>query len=189
MLLRGPLAMQSGESYIIKALKYFFLVDVTFLFTLKADEININQLIITCLVLLFYFMGKLQNRQKKIKMFQMVSNGVNQQSNHFNLKAEIALIIFAITFFIGFIFFPQFAKNPLSNWFHTSILDIENTPVFGFIFKVIGFFFLISIILKMINAFTFLIAGAPIVQTNISNEFHQEKEKKNDKFDDFEEVE
>ena len=126
MLLRGRNTQNIGEAYLVKAIKYFFLVDVTFLFTMDSNEINVNQLIITCLVLVAYFVGKLQNQQKKMMMFQMVSNGMKQDLNKFNLKAEIGVIVFAVLFFVGFIFFPEYAKNPLSIWFHQNILDIDD---------------------------------------------------------------
>ena len=188
MLLRGRNTQNIGEVYLVKAIKYFFLVDVTFLFTMDSNEINVNQLIITCLVLVAYFVGKLQNQQKKMMMFQMVSNGMRQDLNKFNLKAEIGVIVFAVLFFVGFIFFPEYAKNPLSIWFHQNILDIEKAAILGFIFKVIGFFFLVNIIMKMINAFTLLLSGAPIVQSSASTSFQNEKPKKEDEFDDYEEL-
>jgi hypothetical protein len=188
MLLRGRNTQNIGEAYLVKAIKYFFLVDVTFLFTMDSNEINVNQLIITCLVLVAYFVGKLQNQQKKMMMFQMVSNGMRQDLNKFNLKAEIGVIVFAVLFFVGFIFFPEYAKNPLSIWFHQNILDIEKAAILGFIFKVIGFFFLVNIIMKMINAFTLLLSGAPIVQSSASTTFQNENPKKEDEFDDYEEL-
>jgi len=188
MLLRGRNTQNIGEAYLVKAIKYFFLVDVTFLFTMDSNEINVNQLIITCLVLVAYFVGKLQNQQKKMMMFQMVSNGMRQDLNKFNLKAEIGVIVFAVLFFVGFIFFPEYAKNPISIWFHQNILDIEKAAILGFIFKVIGFFFLVNIIMKMINAFTLLLSGAPIVQSSASTTFQNEKPKKEDEFDDYEEL-
>lgn len=188
MLLRGRNTQNIGEAYLVKAIKYFFLVDVTFLFTMDSNEINVNQLIITCLVLVAYFVGKLQNQQKKMMMFQMVSNGMKQDLNKFNLKAEIGVIVFAVLFFVGFIFFPEYAKNPLSIWFHQNILDIEKAAILGFIFKVIGFFFLVNIIMKMINAFTLLLSGAPIVQSSASTTFQNENPKKEDEFDDYEEL-
>jgi len=188
MLLRGRNTQNIGEAYLVKAIKYFFLVDVTFLFTMDSNEINVNQLIITCLVLVAYFVGKLQNQQKKMMMFQMVSNGMRQDLNKFNLKAEIGVIVFAVLFFVGFIFFPEYAKNPLSIWFHQNILDIEKAAILGFIFKLFGFFFLVNIIMKMINAFTLLLSGAPIVQSSASTTFQNENPKKEDEFDDYEEL-
>ncbi len=108
-----------------------------------------------------------------------------QFSTIFNLKAEIASIVFAVAVFVFFIFYPVFAQNPISSWFYSSILDIESTPVFGFIFKVIGFFVLLGILMKILNGFTFLLSGRPIA--SVETEFRSGKSNKDD-FDDFEEV-
>jgi hypothetical protein len=42
--------------------------------------------------------------------------------------------------------------------------------------------------MKMINAFTLLLSGAPIVQSSASTTFQNEKPKKEDEFDDYEEL-
>ena len=144
-------------------------------------------LTITTLTLLTYFIGKLQNRQQQQLMFQMMGNNMMNPAGNYNLKAEISVIGLSIGLFIIFVFFPGIANNPASIWFHESILNIEDTPVFGFIFKVIGFFFLISMLFKMLNAFNYLISGKPLIQARTG--FQQRKNtKKDDDFDDFEEL-
>lgn len=94
-------------------------------------------------------------------MFQMIGRGMPkiQQVAQFNLRAEIILIVLSLLIFVGFWFKPEWASNPMSLWFHESILDIEDTPIFGFIFKIVGFFFLLGLINKMVSAFTFLLNG------------------------------
>lgn len=188
-LLRSGQTKSTPEQYIMKLIKYFFLVDVTFLFCIEKDDINMNLLITTALVLLTYFIGKLQNQQNKVAMFQLVANGIPKNNLKFDLKAEIFVIVFAILFFISFIFFPDYAKNPISIWFGESIKSIENASVFGFIFKIIGFFFLVSMIMKMLNAISFLLSGQPLTSPGKRN-FHTNDSNKDDsKFDDFEEIE
>lgn len=179
-----------SEEYVIKAVKYIFLVDVTFLFCLDLEKENISiyNLTMAGFILLVYFMGKLQNKQNQLAMFQMMGNGgIPKTVNNFNIKAEIGVITLALSTFIVFIFLPEFAKNPISIWFHESILNIEDTPIFGFIFKVIGFFFLIGMLVKMLNALMYLLSGKPLVQA--SSSFQRfDKKKKDDDFDDFEEL-
>lgn len=177
------------EEYVIKLIKYLFLVDVTFLFCmdLSGEEISQYNLVVTTLVLLTYFIGKLQNKQQQQAMFNMMGNSMIQPFSNFNLKAEIGVISVAIALFIIFVFMPELASNPASLWFHESILNIEDTPVFGFIFKVIGFFFLLSMIFKMINAFTYLISGRAFIQAR-SGIGKMTDKKKDDDFDDFEEI-
>jgi hypothetical protein len=81
-------------------------------------------------------------------------------------------------------FYPDYAFNGVSLWFKESILSIEKTPIFGWIFKLIGFFFLVSILLKVVNAFFLLISGKMLIQTR--GGFR--KKDADDRFDDFEEL-
>lgn len=174
-----------GEIYVIKAIKYVFLADVTFLFCFDGSNSSMfvmNQVIFAGIILLTYFIGKLQRNQNRSMFFKIAGANLPQQQTNFNLRAEVIVIILALAVFVAFWFFPLYASNPISKWFHDSIINIEDTPVFGFIFKVIGFFFLVSLIFKMINAFTFLLAGG-----KIGNQPPNSKNN-SDKFDDFEEI-
>ena len=159
----------------------------------KEDEnvLLLNKLILSALILIIYFTGKLQNRQSKSTFFQVTGSPFPQLKPVFNLKAEIAVITASILIFTAFMFYPAYAQNPISRWFYESILDIENTPVFGFIFKIIGFFVLMSIIVKLVNGFSFMLSGAPLISVN--RQFQQDgsdrRKKEDDKFDDFEEME
>lgn len=176
-----------GEEYFIKGIKYLLLVDVTFLFclNLENDNISIYHLAMAGLVLLMYFIGKLQNKQNQMAMFQMMGSGLPKTVNNFNLKAEIAVIVLSLIFFFSLLYMPDLAKNPISKWFHESIINIEDTPIFGFIFKVIGFFFLVNMLMKMVNSFMYLLSGRPFVQASSSFKSYSKK-KDEDDFDDFE---
>lgn len=191
-LLRGGRTKSTVEEYSLKMIQYFFLVDVTFLFCVQKEDATVllpNELILAGLILILYFTGKLQNRQSRSALFQMAGNNLPQFGSQFNLRAEIIVITLSILFFTGFVFFPVYAQNPVSNWFYESILNIEDTPVFGFIFKVIGFFVLMGILVKLVNGFSFMFSGAPLISVN--RQFQQggdSKKKDDDKFDDFEEI-
>lgn len=189
-LVNGGRARTVSEVYFIKAIKYLFLVDVTFLFCLDDAQnlISTFNIVIAGLVLLTYFVGKLQNQQNKMAMFQMMGAGMTPKQTTFNLRVEVGVIVLAIGVFSLFMFFPGVAKNPISIWFHETIISIEDTPIIGFIFKVIGFFFLVSMIFKMLNGFNYLISGKPFLQANSSFQAFSKK-KKEDDFDDFEELE
>ena len=185
-LLRSGRPKTIVEEYLIKSVKYLFLTDVTFLFCadLENGQISNYNLMMASLVLLTYFIGKFQKEKNKILFFSNMT-GI-PQSNLFNPKAESSLIGASVLLFIGFTFFPDLAYNPISLWFRTSISDIDKTVIIGFIFKVIGFFFLIGMITKMINGMMYLLSGRPFIQA--SSNVHFTKEKKEDDFDDFEEV-
>ncbi len=188
-LLRAGSVKSIAEDYVIKMIKYFFLVDVTFLFCTEDNDININQLIITALVLLTYFIGKLQNQQNRVESFKIIANGIAKNSIRFDIRAEIFVISFAILFFTGFTFYPQYASNPISIWFCESIDSINNAAFFGFIFKIIGFFFLINMIMKMVNAFSMILAGKPLTSRRSSGSKKDDSDRNNNRFDDYEEIE
>ena len=176
-----------GENYLIKSVKYLFLVNVTFLFCLdlNKNDVSFNNVMPSAIVLVTYFIGKLQQQQQRVQLFGQL-NAQIPQTNDFNLKTEIILIVAAIALFVGFLFFPQYASNNIANWFKSSILDIESTVIIGFVFKVIGFFFLLGMIMKMINAINYIISGKPVV--DIKTNFQSNSKKDEDKFDDFEEI-
>lgn len=181
MLLTAGRSRSVAEVYLIKALKYFFLVDVTFLFCLErsdSDMIVTDRLILAGIVLLTYFIGKFQNSQQMKMVFQLVGPGMQRKTLQFNAIAETVVIVLSILVFTFFGTFPEYASNPLSLWFHESIINIEDTPVFGLIFKIIGFFFLVSLILKMLNGLNFILSGQAFKRGR----------KQNDGFDDFTEL-
>jgi hypothetical protein len=133
-----------------------------------------------------YFIGKFQQKQKQIKIMGSIGSDLLHES--FNMRAEITLITFSVFLFISFLYFPQYASNNIADWFHESIIDLETTVLIGFVFKVIGFFFLISMLLKMINGILYILSGKPFV--DISSSILSGKNKgKSENFDDYEEVE
>ncbi len=176
------------EVYLIKSIKYLFLVNVTFLFCLDINQqdVTLKNLLPSAIILLMYFIGKFQQKQKQIRL--MGSFGNESFNEGFNIRAEIALITAAIILFISFIYFPQYASNGVANWFRESIIDLETTVLIGFIFKVIGFFFLVGMIIKMVNAVIYILSGQPFIDIQTSINSGKEK-RKSDDFDDFEEVE
>jgi hypothetical protein len=185
-LLRAGAQRSIPEVYLVKALKYFFLVDVTFLFCVEqlgAKTVVVDQGIMAGIILLMYFLGKLQQQQNRSRIFQMGFNSMPMMKQHFNIRAELGVISVALGAFVLFWFYPHFAYNPLSQWFHESIINIEDTPVFGFIFKIIGFFFMLSIIFKVVNAFTLILSGAAF-----RNQAPKEESGSDDNFDDYEEI-
>lgn len=167
------------SNYLVKGVKYLFLVNVIFLFSVSDTEakIELRALVPVMLILFLYFVGKFQkNQNKNIFLSRM---GIQSNAVQFNSRYEMVLITLSLLVFILFILEPSIAQNNIAKWFKITIIDIETTAIIGFIFKIIGFFFLLDILTKTINAFQFIIAR--IVSKAPS--------KNKDKFDDFEEVE
>ena len=179
------------EIYTIRALKYFFLVDVTFLFCIEAEgayQLITNRVVMAALLLLTYFIGKLQNNQNRQQLFRMVA--INNQRPRgiqvFNLRAEMLIISLSLLVFGAFWFYPSYASNPISLWFHESIINIEDTPIFGFLFQVVGFFFIVSLIFKMSGALGYILSGQAF--RDLKKNDQSDKNKRSDDFDDFTEV-
>lgn len=143
-LLIGTRKRTLGEIYLVKTVKYLFLVNVTFLFCLEQmDEpifqINYQHIVPSFIILMVYFLGKLQKKEQRIQMMSNFTQGMKDIP--FNRQWELALIVLSGFTFAGLVFFPQFSENVISIWFKERILDIEKAVLIGFIFKVIGFFF------------------------------------------------
>lgn len=186
-LLSAGRSRSIGEVYVLKGVKYFFLVNVTLLYCL--DDYNptiilLNKIVLSGFILLMYFVGKFQKNQNQNQIFAMMGNGMPMMKKHFNARTEMIVIGISMLAFVLFYFNPQYAANPFAMWFHESIINIEDTPIFGFIFKVIGFFVLISLFAKMGSGINFLLSG---------DAFRASKKEKNNSdddnyFDDFTEV-
>ncbi|MEN9301937.1 MAG: hypothetical protein RL264_366 [Bacteroidota bacterium] len=184
-LLRGGQPKKLPETYIINSVKYLFLVNVTFLFCLENETENLTlaNSMPSLIVLAVYFIGKFQRRQEQFLFSQSLPKElVNSQ---FNLTAEIVLTVASVIFFIVLIFYPEIAHNNIANWFKASIEDLGSTVIIGFVLKIVGFFFLLSLILKTLNGIIYLISGKPLVE--VKTRFGK-KNDSDDSFDDFEEI-
>lgn len=186
-LLIGGRKRTLGEIYLIKTVKYLFLVNVTFLFCLKQYhdlQVNYMNVVPSFIVLMVYFLGKLQQSEQRIQLMSSFTQGMKEAP--FNRRWEIAIIVLSAFTFIGFVYYPQYSENGISSWFQRSIVDIENTVLIGFVFKAIGFFFLIGLFFKMLNALNYIISGRPLV--NVKTGFSSKKTSSDDSYDDFEEI-
>ncbi len=176
------------EYYLIKSAKYLFLVNVLVLFCLNKTKTEITFINIapTLSIFCIYLIGRLQNDERKsmiqLSFFGKQTNNSDAKSN-FNRRNEIVLIIGALIAFVVLVFNADYAKNNIAEWFYTSIIDIEETAIIGYIFKFIGVIFLISMILKMIGAISYILNGGPMIDAK-----SRIKNKKDDEFDDYEEV-
>lgn len=186
-LLFAPLGLTPRRIYYAqKTLKYFFLVTVAFRFALDdrfglSGSQDITGYIISALILLAYLVGKAEAKNNRIKFYANFGNMRRFELTPFERGKELLLIAFAILVYVYFIIFPQGSYNLITNWFVDSIVSISDTPIFGWIFKIIGFLFLIMVIMRFVNGFFALLGIANTPGNNIK--------KNNDKdFDDYEEI-
>ncbi len=177
MLLNGGKPRSIVETYFFKGIQYVFLVNVIFLFSIDMNSGNvaIANLYPIIFILALYFIGKFQKNQNNMMMLSRM--GLGRTTSKFNPKYEIIIIVLSLLVFIGFMFRPDIANNAVAFWFKDSILDIESTAIIGFVFKVIGFFFLIGILFKTVNSFQY-----------ISEALFNKNQRKDSDFDDYEEI-
>ena len=177
MLLNGGKPRSLVETYFFKGIQYVFLVNVIFLFSIdmNSGSVALANLYPIIFIMALYFIGKFQKSQNNVLMLSRM--GLTTSTSKFNSKYEIIIIILSLLVFIGFIFRPGIANNVVAFWFKESILDIESTAIIGFIFKVIGFFFLMSILFKTVNSFQY-----------ISESLFTKNQRRDSDFDDYEEI-
>jgi hypothetical protein len=186
-LIFAPFGLTPGKIYYAqKTLKYFFLVTVAFRFALDdrfglQGSQEIKGYIISALILLAYLIGKTEAKNNRVKFYANFGNMRQMPVTPFDRNKELLLIGFAIAVYAYFVFFPDGSHNVITNWLVDSIVSISDTPVFGWIFKIIGFFFLIMVIMRFVNGF-FALLGLTSRQNNTPSQ------RNNDDFDDYEEV-
>ena len=183
-LLRGGIPLSYPFKMGLKTVQYFLIAELTILFCNQDATNSLQQTILTGLILLMYFIGKVQNTQFKFAMIQIQGRQF-QQPEQPNISLEFGLVALAMAFFGLLSFFPEYAENAVSKWFYTSITDIETTPIFGFIFKVVGFFFTLTILFRMVSAISLILSGRGF--GNKQNRGNSQP-KDDNHFDDYEEI-
>ncbi len=175
-------------SLAFKTVQYLLIADVAIIFCTNNPNGNLATSITTGLILLMYFIGKVQNMQFKAMMSIQIQGKSLTEGPKPKMGLEFGIVALAMTVFGFLLLKPEFAANAISNWFYRNIIDIENTPIFGFIFQVVGFFFTIGMLLRMFNALSMIFSGRAFGK----NESNQNKIKNdrpdNNHFDDYEEV-
>jgi hypothetical protein len=190
--------------YVLRIIKYFLLVSVTANFImvsqgLASDEtVSTANMILGVFVLALYLLGKLQNRSM---LSQIAQNPMMARfSSQIDPKIERFLLIGSLLYFIVCLQFPVMVSNGVVTWFTAAIINIYDTPIIGWVFSVIAFFFLLTILFRAANVIGRILNGQPINGGNSrgggfggqvgSNPFEQfrQKQTKSDDFVDYEDV-
>ncbi|MNK28031.1 hypothetical protein D3C87_464000 [compost metagenome] len=195
VLLRGGVPMSYPLGLAFKTVQYLLIADVAILFCTDNPNGNLSTSITTGLILLMYFIGKVQNMQFKAMMSIQIQGRALTEGPKPKMSIEFGIVALAMAVFGFLLWKPEFAENAISNWFYRNIIDIENTPIFGFIFKIVGFFFTIGMLLRMLNALSVIFSGRAFGQrqqnsNSNNNTGRNDRNDRNDThFDDYEEVE
>ena len=187
--------------YILRIVKYFLLVSVTanFISNMEPAQVGINSkttlIVVGTLVLALYLLGKLQNRAV---LQQLGQNPLFARfANTIDPKVERFLLLGSVTYFVFCLLYPQMVNNGLVNWFSDSIVNIYDTPIIGWVFSIIAFFFLINTIMRAANVVSRLLNGQSLTAATQNNRFtgnnqepfsNSNSTSNNDGFADYEDV-
>jgi hypothetical protein len=186
-LLRGGTPLPYPVALVLKGIQYFLIADITVLFCANkgnGDALPLD-LVLSGLILLMYFIGKVQNMKNRFMIVQFQARQLNRPIQKPDMRWEFSVVGLSMALFVVLSLYPQFAINDAANWFYRNITEIEKAPIFGFIFKIVGFFFTLSILFRMITAFSVLLSGKPFDRND------NDRNGGNDdtyRFDDYEEV-
>ncbi len=186
-----PYPVSSG----LKVVQYLLISSICVLYCFDENSLDVSKAIITSLILFGYFVGRLRSFQSKyfqLAMFSGVNNETIKKPEKPVIWLELVIIAIGLISFTYFLFHIDLASNNASLWFFNAIKNIEKAFFFGFIFQVIAFFFMISLIVRLANAIQALISGElfkplKIKENNDSNPFNNTNNDTH--FDDYEEVE
>lgn len=159
--------------YVLRIIKYFMLVSVTanFIVTVKGNTatqgLSTVHIVVGTIVLALYLLGKLQNRAI---LQQLGQNPLfSGFANSVDPKVERYLLLGSVAYFVACLLYPGMVDNGLVNWFTASILNIADTPIIGWVFKIIAFFFLINILMRAANVIGRLLNGQPLTSPGMKS--------------------
>ena len=165
-MIQGNGQKKESIDYLLRIIKYFLLVSVTANYITKSEENSGGEvggyvhIIVGVIVLGLYLLGKLQNRTM---MGQLANNPLfSRMISKIDPKVEKFLLLGSLGYFIIVLLNPWMVDTSIVNWFTESIFNIYDTPLIGWIFSVIAFFFLINIILRASNVIGNLLSGRPL---------------------------
>ncbi|MFD1551354.1 hypothetical protein DNU06_14295 [Putridiphycobacter roseus] len=136
----------------LRIVKYILFVGTTiqFIKTINIDSQYIHSSAISisigAILMTLYLIGKFQNRAAFAQIKSMAGQMMKGFSTSFDSKLEVALILGAIVFFVLGSLNPSLIENGITTWFSDAIINIYDTPFFGFIFMVIAVFVLYNAI-------------------------------------------
>lgn len=200
-MFRNPAAPPNQAlDYTLRIVRYFLLVSVTanYITRFESGDLSTNagmtNLIVGALVMALYLLGKLQNRAV---LSQLANNPLFARlASSVDPKIERFLLLGSVVWFVVCIIYPYLVDNSLVNWFNDSIISIYETPVIGWIFRIIAFFFLINILLRAANVIGRLLNGQSLTESNVKTNFKythtefgsQSRQEDSDGFTDYEDI-
>jgi hypothetical protein len=156
-MLTGMRPQSIAEHYILKGLKYIILVGITFAYCLDFAKnepiyvLNWQKLVPGGLILMLYLLGKFQKQEEQIQFLAGFQMPLSKKPYARNL--EILLLVLSAGLFTGLYFYPHLTEIGLLQWFESNIRSLEKAFLLGFIFQVLGLFFVLNVFFRLLKAF------------------------------------
>jgi hypothetical protein len=187
-LLRGGRADQPWESYLLKSIQYYFIASLTLL---KATEFveaksiegekEIYFYIVGAVILYLYLLGKFERSKQWVFMragISMMKTGNMDTPKVTSLKYEPHLIGLIVLFYLTALQYPITVSHSLNFWFLESINDFYDTIIIKWILGIIGFIFMLGMIIKgisttgeLVQTVVGVLTGKPYVKKQPKNPF------------------
>lgn len=185
-LLTGLSVRPSWETYIFKTLNIYFLVSLAAMLTVattkdpQAPRILIS--IVGMTIVYSYLAGRMQRTRLMVRM-----NNMKMINEPFNVQWETALIFLSVIYFSFGITYPQLLDTSANKWFLTSIYDIYNTIIIGWIIAAIGVFLVVINLVRSITITAQAIAWV-LEKINGGGNNNSGNNNNNDGYTDYEEI-
>lgn len=189
-MLVGFRASGGWQTFLMKGVKTYFLISIVAMFTIiyMRDPHHSAPLIATVglLTLYSYLVGRLQQKKMVLQINNRFGNFSNSGINA-DLRIESMLIVTGLVYFTVCLYDNSIPFNKVNGWFYTTIHDIYETPIIGWIIGFFGILFLLSTILKAILVTAMFINNfQAIISGNKNKRNDNNSNDSNDEFTDFE---
>jgi len=150
-------------------IKNILLISVIANFVHTANQNYINsinsRIIISSIIVGLYFLGKMQNRSQFAQFSAIGGNMLKGLSTSFTDKQERFIILSALGIFAITLSFPVLVENGIIHWFNNAIESLNKAFLIGFIFKVVAFFQIATLILRGANILGKLVSGKSLKES------------------------
>ena len=100
---------------------------------------------------MLYLLGKFQKQEEQIQFLAGFQMPLSKKPYVRNL--EILLLVLSAGLFTGLYFYPNLTEIGLLQWFESNIRSLEKAFLLGFIFQVLGLFFVLNVFFRLFKAF------------------------------------
>ncbi len=188
-LLKGGKEEQPWQGYFLKIVQYYFIASLTMMkaaeFLQTKPELANDAVMLYLLgavILYLYLYGKYERSKQFSGLKVAISIMRGGQAKKIDIKQQSKyvphIIGFTIIFYLMALQFPVLVGNSINNWFLVNINDFYDTFLIKWILGIIGFFFMLGMIIKGLSATGELVqhviglaTGKPYVKKEPKNPF------------------